>query len=134
MQGGSTTPKIVPRERVIGQQNKSYLNVIKKYNLRPSNERLSDFRETLVEIVDSEHHGKTPRDFTELDAEDYGKCKNQKDDKATPEREAHDSKSNFNIQVEKQRSNFDVSPNLNTLITASNIAPSYLKTQKSELS
>ena len=48
--------------------------------MRPSDERLEDFREPLVEIVDSEHHGVSPRDITELDADNYGKCKNSIDD------------------------------------------------------
>ena len=35
--------------------------------------RLEDFRSTLTEIVDAEHHGVEPRDVKELDPETYGR-------------------------------------------------------------
>lgn len=35
--------------------------------------RLEDFRSTIAEIVDAEHHGIAPRDFREHDSESYGK-------------------------------------------------------------
>ena len=35
--------------------------------------RLDDFRSTIAEIVEAEHHGIEPRDFREHDAESYGK-------------------------------------------------------------
>ena len=47
--------------------------MIDKYNLRQNEMRLDDFRSTIAEIVDAEHHGIVPRDAKELDPETYGR-------------------------------------------------------------
>lgn len=60
-------------DQPIGSENTSYLNVMQKYHLRRTGDRLDDFRATLIEIVGSEMHGQPPRDIKELDSENYGK-------------------------------------------------------------
>ena len=43
--------------------------------MRSTQDRFFDFRETLKEIVDINHHDIKPRDHQELDPEYYGKLK-----------------------------------------------------------
>ena len=44
---------------------------MQNYNLRVTDERFSDFRNTLKEIIDA-GKGVKPRDMKELDPDDYG--------------------------------------------------------------
>lgn len=55
------------------KENKNYKNLISKYNMRTTQIRLGDFRETLEEIVDIDQYDKSPRDIHELDPGYYGK-------------------------------------------------------------
>ena len=53
--------------------NKTFMEVIQKYNMRNTEDRLQDFRATLTEIVNVNQHDKAPRDMNELDPEYYGR-------------------------------------------------------------
>lgn len=59
--------------------NPIFRSVISKHNMRSTQDRFQDFRETLKEIVDINQHDKKARDHRELDPEYYGKVVNVND-------------------------------------------------------
>ena len=54
-------------------KNPRHLNIIHTYNLRETEDRLQDFRETIDEIVGCDLYDKKPKDMGEFDTPDYGK-------------------------------------------------------------
>lgn len=74
------------------------MEVINKYNMRNTEDRLQDFRATISEIVDVNMHNKVPRDKQELDPDIYGKRLETSPDKHLKYEEASKSTQGFSTK------------------------------------